>query len=228
MDDHPAAREDAMSDSSITHTVSVFFDERGHADIAIDNLIDAGITRSAITLSEGQADRKTADRTMVSEESKGFWDTLEGFFFPDDDRHVYAEGLRRGGYLVTVSGLTLDQREVVANILDAEGSVDLHERSEGWRADGWELSPSELVDNTSDFTNRTFDQSDGTLVGGNVEDAFHSGSHDRDPADNEENAAVSQQNGSLNERPGSPRVRMHASPSPAGLSQPNPPDGRKL
>jgi hypothetical protein len=218
-----------MSDSSITHTVSAFFDKKNPADTAIDKLVDAGINRSAITLSEGPADGKTADRAVIAEESKGFWDTLESFFFPDDDRHVYAEGLRRGGYLVTVSGLTLDQRKVAANMLDAEGSVDLHERAEGWRADGWKPTPREFINDTSDFANRTFDQSDGTLVGGNVDDAFHSGRDDRDTADNEESAVVSRQNGSLNEReinPGNRRVRTYASPSPARLNQPHSPDNR--
>ena len=168
-----------MSDSSITHTVSAFFDERGHADIAIDNLVDAGITRSAITLSEGQASGKDGDRATISEHPKSFWDTLESFFFPDDDRHLYAEGLRRGGFLVTVSGLTLDQREAAADILDAEGTVDLDERSDRWRSEGWAPTETEPVRDTSDFANSTFDQSDGTLVGGDLQDAFHSGRYDR-------------------------------------------------
>jgi hypothetical protein len=168
-----------MSDSSITHTVSAFFDDRGHADIAIDNLVDAGITRSAITLSEGQAGGKDGDRATISEPPKSFWDTLESFFFPDDDRHLYAEGLRRGGFLVTVSGLTLDQREAAADILDAEGTVDLDERSHGWRSEGWTPTAKAPVRDTSDFANSTFDQSDGTLVGGDLQDAFHSGRYDR-------------------------------------------------
>ncbi len=53
-----------------------------------------------------------------------------------EDAHVYAEGVRRGGTLVTVRA---DDSMVdrVTNVLDADGTVDLDERESNWRAEGW-------------------------------------------------------------------------------------------
>jgi hypothetical protein len=165
-----------MTNNRITNTIAALFDEQPHADLAIENLVDAGITRSAITLSKGHGD----DQAVVTEGPTGIWGILGSLFFPEDDQHVYAEGLRRGGYLVTVSGLTLDQKEAAANILDVEGSVDLDDRSESWRSDGWSSQGLGAASDTADFANSTYDRSDGTLVGGDIQDAFHSGRHDRE------------------------------------------------
>ncbi|GLC62002.1 hypothetical protein PLESTB_001828800 [Pleodorina starrii] len=61
-----------------------------------------------------------------------------------EDRYTYAEGLSRGGVLVTVTGLTAAHYDQVLDILDDEGTVDLAEREESWRSEGWggyEVSP---------------------------------------------------------------------------------------
>jgi uncharacterized protein (TIGR02271 family) len=55
---------------------------------------------------------------------------------PDEDRHTYAEGLRRGGYLVTVS-TTHANHDRAVQILDAEGTIDIDERAQAWRSEGW-------------------------------------------------------------------------------------------
>ena len=53
-----------------------------------------------------------------------------------EDAHVYAEGVNRGGTLVTVR--TDETRAATAaDILDAEGSVDLEDRTSEWRTGGW-------------------------------------------------------------------------------------------
>ena len=53
-----------------------------------------------------------------------------------EDAHVYAEGVSRGGSLVTVrTDETLSAQ--AADILDADGSVDIGNRSSDWRAAGW-------------------------------------------------------------------------------------------
>lgn len=52
------------------------------------------------------------------------------------EAETYAEGVRRGGTLVTVrTDATLAERALV--LLDQAGSIDLDERAEGWRATGW-------------------------------------------------------------------------------------------
>ena len=52
------------------------------------------------------------------------------------DAHAYAEGVDRGGTLITVrAGETESAR--VAEILDADGTVDMNEREAEWRTAGW-------------------------------------------------------------------------------------------
>jgi uncharacterized protein (TIGR02271 family) len=54
----------------------------------------------------------------------------------EDDAHAYAEGVRRGGALVTVRSSEADVDRIV-DILDDDGVVDLDERQNTWRSEGW-------------------------------------------------------------------------------------------
>jgi len=113
-------------------TVTGFFDDRASAESAIGLLVAAGITRSQITLTEGND--PSAARKKVAEPT-GFWDTLQDFFFPEEDRFTYAEALHRGGYLVSVRTKPGEYSKAV-EILDA-AAINLAERETAWRAKGW-------------------------------------------------------------------------------------------
>jgi len=67
----------------------------------------------------------------------------------ENDAHAYAEGVRRGGTLVTVRAedSNLDR---VLDILDDEGSVNMDEREASWRSEGWTGT-----DTSSDDAHRT-------------------------------------------------------------------------
>ena len=65
-----------------------------------------------------------------------FWSRLGDWFFPDEDRDVYAEGLRRGGFLVSAS-VDASTYNTAHDILDDEGAIDLDERADIWRTEGW-------------------------------------------------------------------------------------------
>ena len=123
-------------------SVSALFDTNADAQNAVSRLETLGISRTQIRTVEG-ATQSTEQRASTTED-KGFWDSLGDFFFPDEDRYTYAEGLSRGGVLVTVTGLTAAHYDQVLDILDDEGTVDLAEREESWRSEGWggyEVSP---------------------------------------------------------------------------------------
>ena len=55
----------------------------------------------------------------------------------EEEAHGYAEGVRRGGTLVTAR-VEDAQIETAVQILDADGTVDMNERTEGWRREGWQ------------------------------------------------------------------------------------------
>lgn len=120
--------------ASSSNTVTAFFENRSDADAAVEQLAEAGIPRDDIRVVVGQESGVSND---AASEQKGFWETLEDFFFPDDDRAVYSEGLRRGGYLVTVSNVSAAYYDKVIDFLDDEGSIDLDQRAESWRSEGW-------------------------------------------------------------------------------------------
>ncbi|MFC6773129.1 hypothetical protein ACFQFE_03705 [Methylobacterium gregans] len=61
---------------------------------------------------------------------------LTGAGLSQHEAETYAEGVRRGGTLVTArvdDGLA----DRALAILDKHGSIDLDERAQGWRAEGW-------------------------------------------------------------------------------------------
>jgi hypothetical protein len=66
----------------------------------------------------------------------GIIGTLTGQGITDKDAHLYAEGLKRGGTLITVSaeeGAT----DPIDAILKRRGAVDIEKRGATWSAEGW-------------------------------------------------------------------------------------------
>jgi len=126
------------SSSARNRTVTAFFEDRSAADSAVARLISAGVSRNNVRLVQGQQPGGSTGASMANTSSSqgGFMDALKDLFMPDEDRHTYAEGLRRGGYLVTVTAGTADYDRVL-DILDDEGTIDIGERESSWRSEGW-------------------------------------------------------------------------------------------
>ncbi len=127
-----------MSDTSTAaapRTVTAFFDTQEHANTARTDLIAAGLTEADVTVVGSGSDHFTVEQ----DHHQGFWAALTSWFIPEDDRRVYAEGLRRGGFAVSVrcDGILYDK---AIDVLDRDGAVDLDERSVDWSKEGW--SPS--------------------------------------------------------------------------------------
>jgi len=118
--------------TSAYRTVTAFFDDRATAESAMQRLRDLGLTDSSIRLTGGE---EYAGRAGYRED-RGFWDGLLDFFFPQEDSAAYAEGIRRGGYLLSVN-VPAEYYDRAVDILDDEGSVDLDERASSWRGEGW-------------------------------------------------------------------------------------------
>lgn len=113
-------------------TIRAFFDSREAAEKAMQRLAKIGIPQEHIMIT-GESD---ASVPGAATESKGFWESLKDMFLPEEDHAVYSEGLRRGGYVVAAR---IDETyyDEAVEILEAEGSVDMNEREEQWRSEGW-------------------------------------------------------------------------------------------
>jgi uncharacterized protein (TIGR02271 family) len=115
--------------------LTAFFDERDDAEEAVSELIEAGVPEASIQLVPGHERDQPSE--PARQEPKGFFEALADFFLPEEDRYAYAEGLSRGGYLVTVSGLSAAMHDRAVDILDDEGAIDFDDRENRWRAEGW-------------------------------------------------------------------------------------------
>ncbi len=124
-----------------SRTVTAMFDNAAEAERAVSRLRSAGISDSQIRVTGGstQSYSGTVDYndTTYRDQHKGFWDSLSDFFFPEEDRYTYAEGLSRGSSMVTVTGFDASMHDTIVDILDDEGSVDLNARESEWRSSGW-------------------------------------------------------------------------------------------
>ena len=66
----------------------------------------------------------------------GIIGALTGHGVTDGDAHLYAEGVRRGGTLMTVV-VADDVVDQITRIAKTHGAVDIGKRGEGWVAEGW-------------------------------------------------------------------------------------------
>ncbi len=118
-----------------TRTITALFESAAEAKRAADQLAAVGISRDAVSIvrqDEGAAATGTAEQP----EGGGFFAALADLFMPDEDRYTYAEGIRRGGVLLTASVDDALTDEAI-RILDGAGAVDLDTRASEWRAAGW-------------------------------------------------------------------------------------------
>ena len=131
------------------HVVTGLFDTQSEAERAKQKLMSAGVNPDQITLVPG-AHRIAGQSVQSQPEPKtegGFWDTLKQLFMPEEDRHSYAEGLRRGAVMLSVRA---DENRVpiVEDILEGAGAMDMEEREDfvaSGRVDGlhrdWNCRP---------------------------------------------------------------------------------------
>ncbi|GAA3109750.1 hypothetical protein GCM10010520_62830 [Rhizobium viscosum] len=156
----------SIATGTATSTLTAFFDSRDDAERSVERLRDAGIPAGSIRLMPGyEADGDRAN--VASDDRSGFWTKLEGWLFPDEDRAVYAEGLRRGGFLVSVQ-VDDASYETAHDILDDEGSIDMDERADHWRREGWEAQRSTAAYDVSSYERNGAAEGDMTVT----EDAF--------------------------------------------------------
>lgn len=113
-------------------SLTSLFDDRDAAEQAVERLKAAGIAQGSVRLI---GDLRGS--TEMLEDQNSLWSKLENVLFPQADHAVYSEGIRRGGHVLAVSGLSPDRYDLALDVLDDAGAVDLDERIETWRSEGW-------------------------------------------------------------------------------------------
>ncbi len=129
-----------MTEASYNHdrTITAFFDTRAAADKAKANVISAGVPATMVSIVEGnpRTTTGTAATTTSGAQEPGFWGSVKNLFAPEEDKHLYAEGLHRGGFLLSAHTDEAHYDHVLG-ILDDEGAVDMDERETQWKSEGW-------------------------------------------------------------------------------------------
>jgi uncharacterized protein (TIGR02271 family) len=118
--------------------ITAMFDDHSQADAAVQRLTrDLGIDRDLIQVYAADTASTVSTTTTTSgTQDTGFWASLKDLFVPDEDRHAYAEGMRRGSTVVSaqVEDAMIDD---AMGILESQGAVDLDSRESEWRQSGW-------------------------------------------------------------------------------------------
>jgi len=67
----------------------------------------------------------------------GFIGILKDHGISDEMADFYAEGVRRGGALVTVHGVSEQRESEAKKILDRSGAIEVEQLADEWRSTGW-------------------------------------------------------------------------------------------
>lgn len=137
----------------MSKTITAYFETMEDAQMALDTLRDTGITDADMHIY--QSGNMSAEPSSGTE-GKGFWASLGDMFMPEEDQQSYAEGLRRGGAVLTVQAAEGDF-DSISDILEDAGSVDMDTQEASWRADGW-----------SGYDEPTLGRRDDTMSGGTM------------------------------------------------------------
>jgi hypothetical protein len=115
--------------------VTALYDSQADAVDAADEIVALGLSRTDVHLMGAEEQDAPSPRP---ESGMGLLDGLTRFFLPHDDHAAYAEGLRRGGFMVVAERVPGHLLDAVSDALERRGSVNVDERSETWRSEGWE------------------------------------------------------------------------------------------
>lgn len=117
-----------------TRTITAIYDSEPEAQQARQQLLSHGLDDDDVRIVSHQlSSTRVGDDTAAD---KGLWESIKDFFVGDDDRPTYSEGLRRGGCLLTAR-VTDEKTDEAIGVLEATNAVDLEQRTEEWRAEGW-------------------------------------------------------------------------------------------
>ena len=132
-------------------TVTCLFGSDSQASSIVSELEQSGISQGKICLFTASGNNRTWDGTSGFDESTSgsHHDRVENYLttngVPHDDARAYAEGVRRGHALIAVR-CDDDEVDRVVDILDDDDVLDLDERQDAWRSEGWSHQGSGVAD----------------------------------------------------------------------------------
>jgi hypothetical protein len=140
----------------MTHVVVGVFEDMTPVDRVKQDLRSAGFQDSAVTVKSQQGTR-TGARDVRDEDEGAIARFFRSLFRTDsDDEHtgLYSEAVRRKHAVITVTAIDTAQAERAEDVLERCGAIDVHERSEQWRQEGWKAPGTGASQGRSDLQQR--------------------------------------------------------------------------
>jgi uncharacterized protein (TIGR02271 family) len=119
-----------------TRTITAIYDSEADANQARQRLVQTGLAEDDVRIVSQSLTRSDVS-TDTRDDDKSMWESIKDFFVgDDDDRSIYSESVRRGGYLLTAR---VDDRygDEAITQLEETNAIDLDARAEQWRNEGW-------------------------------------------------------------------------------------------
>lgn len=129
-----------------TRTITAVYDSEPEAEEARAQLLNHGLEDADVRIVRHQL--TSTSLGSDAGEDKGIWESIKDFFVGEEDRPVYSEGLRRGGCLLTAR-VTDERSDEAIAVLESTNAVDLDQRTEQWRAEGWSESSRDFGEDDS-------------------------------------------------------------------------------
>ncbi|HYF59374.1 MAG TPA: YsnF/AvaK domain-containing protein [Burkholderiaceae bacterium] len=127
----------------MTHTLVAMFDDRAGAERAREKLISLGFDHDDLTLQAADgasAGGTTTTTTSSSHHEGGIGGWFRSLFGLDDDDEtvrMHGEAYRRGATMLSVDARDEVQADRAADVLNECGAIDLDDRANQWRSEGW-------------------------------------------------------------------------------------------
>ncbi|TVV76481.1 DUF2382 domain-containing protein [Sphingomonas solaris] len=122
----------------MSSTITALFDNRADAEAAKARLKSARVDADHVHLHD-KSSTGYKDSGYSTHQDRGFWDSIKNAFVPDEDRHTYEEGVRRGGVLLTAD-VDDDCVDEAVKVLEGANTVDIDDRSSQWKSSGWDYA----------------------------------------------------------------------------------------
>jgi uncharacterized protein (TIGR02271 family) len=117
----------------MSRTITALFDTRADAEAGRQRLLDARLDADHVRLHDKSS---IGEAGYSSPSNPGMWASIKNAFLPNEDRHIYEEGVRRGGVLLTAD-VDEDEIDEAVRALESANTVDIDERARQWRSEGW-------------------------------------------------------------------------------------------
>ena len=109
-------------------TITALYETQAAAESAKQRLTALGVTTGAVDIHDQGSTANGGD--------KGFLGSLKTMFGDHEDTHAYAEGVRRGHYLLTAK-VAENTAPTAIQALELSGAVDFDAAQSQWKTAGW-------------------------------------------------------------------------------------------